>query len=436
MKGGTLFSGIGAPEFAAPEIDWRWCAEIDPFASAVHRKRFPNIPNLGDVEKINGSVEPVDVIVFGSPCQSFSIAGRRAGLDDPRGNLALIGLALVARLRPRWFVFENVPGLLSSDGGRDFGILLRAVEQCGYGWAYRTLDAQYFGLAQRRNRVFLVGYLGDWRRAGAVLFEPESLRGNPPPRRDAGQGTAAKSLCSTDGGIDREDRHTLIAPPLTAGPKRGGIGRGTDHDLDGGLVAYGGNNTAGALEVATAVRAKGGTGHGDFDSETFVAYRLYGGNDDVVEGAKAVDAIGAISSNNNRVGNSGSHVVFKESHFTRGKDGAPNCVTPPLSADADKGDQDLLVVADPISAHEADTYTHEGRGNFRLHNCVEQRSGVRRLMPVEAERLQGFPDHYTAIRYRSAPAADGPRYRSLGNSMAAPVIRWVLQRIMKGDMDG
>jgi DNA (cytosine-5)-methyltransferase 1 len=130
LKGGTLFSGIGSPELAAPWIDWRWCAEIEPFARAVHAVRF-GTPNLGDVRSFPDVTEPVDLIAFGSPCQSFSVTGRRAGMDDPRGNLALVGLQIVSRVRPRWVVFENVPGLLSSDGSEDFGTLLGTLGQCG-----------------------------------------------------------------------------------------------------------------------------------------------------------------------------------------------------------------------------------------------------------------------------------------------------------------
>jgi DNA (cytosine-5)-methyltransferase 1 len=171
-----------------PGLDWRWCAEIDPFAGAVHAARFPGVPNLGDVNQIEpDAVEPVELVVFGSPCQSFSVAGRRLGLDDPRGNLALVALRLVGKLRPRWLVFENVPGLLSSDEGRDFGAFLGLLGECGYGFAYRVLDAQHFGVPQRRRRVFVVGHFGNWRPAAAVLFEPESLRGDSAPRREKGK---------------------------------------------------------------------------------------------------------------------------------------------------------------------------------------------------------------------------------------------------------
>lgn len=198
MKGATLFSGIGAPECAAPFIDWRWSADIDDFANAVRAHHWPGVPNLGDVSSMEaGDIERPDVIVFGSPCQSFSVAGKRLGLADPRGNLALIALRLVAELRPRWFVFENVPGLLSSADGEDFAAFLRAVRQCGYTGAYRVLDAQHFGVPQRRRRVFFVGHLGDdWRPSAAVLFEPESLSGHPSPGREAGQDVAASVAAS------------------------------------------------------------------------------------------------------------------------------------------------------------------------------------------------------------------------------------------------
>ena len=139
---------------------------------------YPTIPNVGDVMKHDWKQYKgqVDLIVGGSPCQSFSVAGQKLGLDDPRGNLALHYLRIVREVQPKWFVFENVVGLLSSNGGDDFAIFLREVAKCGYGFAYRVLDAQHFGIPQRRRRVFVVGCAdGDWRSAASVLFERESL---------------------------------------------------------------------------------------------------------------------------------------------------------------------------------------------------------------------------------------------------------------------
>src|SRR6185369_2366558 len=159
------------------------------------------------------------LVVFGSPCQSFSVAGKRLGLDDPRGNMALVGLRVVGRIRPRWVVWENVPGVLSSADGRDFGAFLGGLAELGYGFAYRVLDAQHFGVPQRRRRVFVVGYLGDWRRAAAVLFERESLQGHPAPSREARQ---------------------RIAATITAGVANSGAGHGarSGHAKDATLIAH------------------------------------------------------------------------------------------------------------------------------------------------------------------------------------------------------
>jgi DNA (cytosine-5)-methyltransferase 1 len=161
---------------------------------------YPDVPNLGDMTKFKEwPDEPIDLLVGGTPCQSFSVAGLRKGLDDPRGNLMLTYLA-IADVSPRWLVWENVPGVLSSNGGRDFGTFLGALGQLGYGFAYRVLDAQYFGVAQRRRRVFVVGYLGDWRRAAAVLFERESLSGHPAPSREAREEVAPTIAASSFAG--------------------------------------------------------------------------------------------------------------------------------------------------------------------------------------------------------------------------------------------
>ena len=309
MKGGTLFSGIGAPECAAPWVDWRWCAEIDRFPAAVHAARFPGVSNLGDVTKVRwDGVEAVDLVVWGSPCQAFSVAGRRAGLDDPRGDLTLVGLAAIGRIRPRWMVWENVPGVLSIDGGRTFGTVLGIMGELGYGVAYRVLDAQHFGVPQRRRRVFVVGCLGDWRRAAAVLFERASLSGNPAPGRET-----------------RED----VTRPLAAGSPRGS-GYRNDADTAGDLIAFGWQNSPSQGASASA------------------------------------------------------------------------SVTPTLDKSKTPGVSD--------------------RGGF-----------VRRLTPTECERLQGFPDGWTDIAYRGRPAADGPRYKALGNSMAVPVLAWLLDRIRQVD---
>jgi DNA (cytosine-5)-methyltransferase 1 len=221
----SVCSGIEAATVAWHPLGWTPVAfaEVDAFPSAVLNHHYPTVPNYGDVTKFHDWPDTAfDVLVGGTPCQSFSVAGLRKGLADPRGNLALTFLAIADRYRPRWVVWENVPGVLSAtshdapdpcpppppvDVGCDgqevesedeydaeevhaFNCLLAGFSELGYFGAYGTLDAQYFNLAQRRARVFAVFHLGDWRRAAAVLFERESLSGHPAPRREAREGVA------------------------------------------------------------------------------------------------------------------------------------------------------------------------------------------------------------------------------------------------------
>jgi DNA-cytosine methyltransferase len=204
MKYLSVCSGIEAASKAWEPIGWEPVAfsEIEPFPSAVLKHHWPEVPNLGDMSKYeqwqiqSGSV---DILVGGTPCQSFSVAGLRQGLKDPRGNLMLTYLAIAERLKPRWLVWENVPGVLSSNGGKDFGSFLGALGELGYEWAYRVLDAQWFGVAQRRRRVFVVAHFGEGNLAAKVLFESESVRRDSAPSRETRQGVA-----------------TNVAPSLTA----------------------------------------------------------------------------------------------------------------------------------------------------------------------------------------------------------------------------
>ena len=189
----SVCSGIEAATVAWHTLGWNPVAfsEIEKFPGQLLAHHYPSVPNWGDMTKFKEWPDAdVNVLVGGTPCQSFSVAGLRKGLDDPRGNLMLTYLAIAAKYRPKWLVWENVPGVLSSNGGLDFASLLRGMGECGYGFAYRVLDAQYFGVAQRRRRVFVVGCLGDWRSAAAVLFERNSLQGHPAPRREKGKDVA------------------------------------------------------------------------------------------------------------------------------------------------------------------------------------------------------------------------------------------------------
>jgi DNA (cytosine-5)-methyltransferase 1 len=220
----SVCSGIEAASVAWESLCWTPVAfsEIEKFPSKVLAHRFPNVPNLGDMTRYKEwDIErgSVDLIVGGTPCQAFSVAGLRKGLDDPRGNLALTFIAMVDHFKPEWVIWENVPGVLSSSGGRDFGSFLGALGNIGYGFAYRVLDAQYFGVPQRRRRVFVVAHSsGDSRRAAEILFEPESLSGNHKTSRAQGQGIADASITGTvsskwakgTGGPARDECYNLV----------------------------------------------------------------------------------------------------------------------------------------------------------------------------------------------------------------------------------
>jgi DNA (cytosine-5)-methyltransferase 1 len=369
---GSVCSGIEAASCAWHPLGWHaaFVSEIEPFPCAVLAHHYPDVPNLGDMTKFKDwPYAAIDLLVGGTPCQSFSVAGLRKGLADPRGNLLLTYLAIAERYAPRWLVWENVPGILSSNGGRDFGTLLGGLAELGYGFAYRVLDAQYVrtqsharAVPQRRRRVFVVGYLGDWRRAAAVLFERESLLGHPAPRREA-----------------RES----VAPTLSARTKGGG-GLGTDFDCDGGLVAH-------SLRAEGFDASEDGTGRGTplipvpFDTTQ----------------------------------------ITSKSNFSNPRAGDP---CHPLAAGAHApaiAFQNSQSGMRLVESHA----TLDANNGSRRHNGVLQGSAVRRLMPLECERLQGFPDSYTAIPFNGKPAKDGPRYKALGNSMAVNVMRWLGTRI-------
>jgi len=359
MRYGSLCSGIEAATQAWHPLGWEpaFFSEIEKFPSAVLAHHYPNVPNLGDMTKFKDWPDhAIDLLVGGTPCQSFSVAGLRGGLADPRGNLMLTFGAVAKKYQPRWLVWENVPGVLSSNGGRDFGTFLGMLAELGYGFAYRVLDAQHVrtrrharAVPQRRRRVFVVGYLGDWRPAAAVLFDRESLSGNSAPRREAGEGVAGTigaRTCRSVGTQDAANEH---------------------------LIASTG-------DVAHCLNA-GGMGRIDYESETMVAHTLRGEGHDAGEDG------------------SGRGTPLVPVAF--GIDGASHTIRSEASK-ADKPDSTTYVAI---------------------------QWAVRRLMPVECERLQGFPDGFTDIPWRGGRAADGPRYKALGNSMAVNVMTWLGERI-------
>jgi DNA (cytosine-5)-methyltransferase 1 len=409
----SVCSGIEAASVAWHPLGWEPVAfsEIEPFPSAVLAHHYPSVPNFGDMTKFQEwPDEPVELLVGGTPCQSFSVAGLRKGLEDPRGNLMLTYLAIAQRYRPRWLVWENVPGVLSSNGGRDFGTFLGALGELGYGWAYRVLDAQWFGVAQRRRRVFVVGHLGDWQRAAQVLFERESVQRNPAPSREARQGAAASVGGGPDGG--------RIAGAVTRKWSKGSGGPAGDE-------CY--NMVAQVFKVRGGVeREDGSRGSTNIGKQAGKGY--LGSEERAFTLAAAQDQFVA------------QPVAF---HNRQDPDVSGD-ITHPLGA-KDNG----MAVAQPVAFY--DYLGSQGGGvEVGISPTLKKKDGVavtqfvaqpvatvmqvRRLTPVECERLQGFPDGYTNIPWRKKPEApDGPRYKALGNSMAVPCMAWIGQRIAEVD---
>ena len=388
MRVASVCSGIGGAELAFSGIAYHaFAAETDPFARAVLAHRFPDLKVHHDFTQISASAGPVDVLVGGTPCQSFSIAGLRGGMADARGNLALEFLRLAERLRARWVLWENVPGVLSSNDGRDFGAFIGGLAELGYGYCWRSLDAQHFGLAQRRVRVFVVGYLGDWRRAAAVLFEPASLRGDPAPSGEAGKTTAAAS----------------VVGPLASGGTPNGHGTA---GINRQAVAAG-------HVIANPLGAKRDGGwRGDLDNDTYIAFDARQ-SDTITYG----DMSGPLDTDGHSAGALAAEPGAKQQTYAYTLHGAHKTV----STATETNIAGSIRTKPPGSIENSST------------TAVLQTSAVRRLTPRECERLQGFPDGWTDVVYRGKPAADGPRYRALGNAFAVPVVRWIARRIVRED---
>jgi DNA (cytosine-5)-methyltransferase 1 len=382
----SVCSGIEAASVAWHPLGWNCLgvSEIEPFPCAVLNHHYPNVPNFGDMTKfkewkINGTV---DLLVGGTPCASFSVAGLRQGLKDPRGNLMLTFLAIAEHFkRPKWILWENVPGVLSSNGGKDFGSFLGGLGELGYGFAYRVLDAQWCrthrhprAVPQRRRRVFVVGCLRDFTSAAKVLFERESLSRYSAPRRATRQRTAdnveegvggAGKIVADVATVDARNNFGAVLQPV-ATPMLF-----ENHPQD--------SRVTGPHDVAPSCVSQYGTG---------------GGNVPIVIPImpQAMQAEGWRVGKENQDGRGNGLGV--------GKDGDP-CTT-----------------LDRSAVHAVAT--------------TKPTMQVRRLTPTECERLQGFPDGWTAIPWKKKPAdqcPDGPRYKALGNSMAVNCMEWLGERI-------
>ena len=415
MRYATLCSGIETPSVAWKGFGWKpvWFSEIEAFPNALLAHRYPHVPNLGDMTRIHENdtyhAEAVDIICAGTPCQSFSLAGLRGGMADPRGNLTLAFLAILATKRPRWVLWENVPDIMSSwsdaetdSEGRiwqtnDFDTFLAGLRAVGYSVAWRILDAQYFGLAQRRERLFVVGHLGDdWRPPYAVLSDPACLSGHPAPGRQSRP--IAGALTKTGVGTCGADDSQAQARHLVTG-------------------------------AVTSKWAKGTGGPSGDERPNLVVGTLTACMNDKWGSNQWVDA------NQFAI----QPFSFQPRVARNGRGGISETI-PALTTDSNHGDA-MNVIVQPV----ADTITanwHRSKGakagnNAGVINPVIDRSlGVRRLTPIECERLQGFPDDYSRIPYRNRPAdkcPDGPRYRAIGNAMPVPVIRWIGRRIATVD---
>jgi len=549
----SLFAGIGGFDLGFQRSGMEIVAhvEIDPQCRELLQSKWPDAACFDDVRTVGKHNLPdADIICGGFPCQDLSVAGKRAGLEGKRSGLFYEMTRITDELRPAFLIWENVPGLISSDGGKDFYRVLTELDRIGYSGAWRTLDAQYLGVAQRRRRVFGCFARADIgaARCAEILSLREGMSGHPPPRREKGEriagtvkggtggmghpdpsdgnggGLTVAEVCGTlsavsaskpDRGASEHNSQLIVTNRMTAfgeyvddgtastlkqrdykdatdliayniatndggehkrkdRPNGGMYVNETDTSLTvGGVnltaivepVAFqpryftrdnktGGAESCGDTSAALSAQAAGG------DSAQCVAFSTKESGKDAtfditpplraesgdphMTGRMAVafrnvdyknekfeEAIisGLITRSADRSRAAPLAFCFKPSHFTRGKDGAPSEVVPPLSADADKGDQEAVVAFHrnaSCSVTAQDDITAALRSNAEHSNQFLQ-SGmqVRRLTPTECERLQGFPDGWTK------GFSDSARYRMLGNAVCVNVAEWIGRRIMQ-----
>jgi DNA (cytosine-5)-methyltransferase 1 len=415
MRYGSVCSGVEAASLAWEPLGWQpqWFSEIDKFPSAVLQHHWPDVPNLGDMtsNEFRNNATPVDLIVGGTPCTSFSVAGLRKGLDDQNGNLALEFCRLIDRATPRWFVWENVPGVLSSNKGKDFGSIVGAMAEIGYNVAWRILDAQHFGTPQRRRRIFLVGHIGaDGREAAAVLFESHSLQGHSAPSREKGQNVAPIVTCGppfsrTGAGTVETD---AIVPVMQQHYSRmAAFGEYVD-DGTGSTVKTRDYKDATDLICVNAretpVSASGKSlPLGAQDRGHAIGF--------IPKNSEKTRSIGEQEEMSPTLDSSAHAVAFATQQTPKGWDvETGTCPTLQVPSKSGGGQPHAVAIATPMQ--------------------------VRRLTPRECERLQGMPDDHTRIPWRNKPAEecpDTPRYKAIGNSMAVPVMRWIGERIQMVD---
>jgi len=364
MKSVSLFSGIGGFDlgFQRAGIECVAVCEIDKNAQSVLIRRFPEAKLFDDVRKVGKLTherKSIDIVCGGFPCQDVSIAGRRAGLAGERSGLWFEFARIIDEIEPRWVIIENVPGLLSSNKGQDFAVIVQWLAERGYGVAWRVLDAQFFGVPQRRRRVFIVASFGDGS-ASEVLFESEGGERNNPKGGEAG----------------KEVAYSLRANPSHSGDKGDG---GINTTMVAQTLTSGGNGKRGYLDpvnttMVTAFMAGQGAKAGGIGASETLSPTLKG----VGSGTNQVPSV----------------ALWEMSHANEAVRENGN-IAPTLQARMGTGGNQVPMV------------------------------GVRRLMPIECERLQGFPDGWTDGQ------SDSARYRQLGNAVAVPVVEWIGNRIVK-----
>jgi DNA (cytosine-5)-methyltransferase 1 len=355
-------------------------AEIDEFPSAVLKHHYPDVINFGDITKYKEwklETDP-DLIIGGTPCQSFSVAGLRGGLQDSRGNLTLTFVNILNRFRPKWFIWENVPGVFSSNKGRDFHSFTEGLQAIGYSIGWRVLDAQYFGLAQRRKRVFVVGNnTGDIRGITEVLFEREGLLRDLAQSRQKGKDATKKVG-------ERSTEHDQRKKGVSA--------------FDMQRISEYGNG-----EKSSTLKRRDYKDHTDLVVDTESAFSAH-----MSEPMVHKDKSGTLQAKN-------PTAVVYEAHDT------------PLVYQSNQTDARIKDMGDTCQT----VIARWGTGGN--HQPLVQQSVIRRLTPVECERLQGFPDNYTQIPWKGKAKEDCPdshRYKALGNAMAVPVIQFLGKNIV------
>ena len=392
MKFGSLFSGIGGFDlgFERAGMQCAWQVEIDEPCCAVLNKHWPHVARYSDVRRVE-NLEPVDLICGGFPCQDLSVAGKRRGLAGERSGLWFEFHRVLGEVRPGWVVVENVPGLLSSNGGRDFAVLLRGLVELGYGVAWRILDAQYFGVAQRRRRVFIVGHLGDGR-AAEVLFESEGGCWHPAPSREKREGTARNAAFSpfSHYGYERAEQAATIHNPRQFSGSENLVTTGFTHSGYSNKPAWITGQRVDTIGPCQHPSSHQGVGliESMITHAVAIPYTIHGFQSTAMTGGGDGSHTGALSST----------AGMKQQNYIAWHENKQGNLTP---------DPDGIAKALRSGA----SHSYQG-------------IGVRRLTPTECERLQGFPGDWTAGQ------SDTARYRQLGNAVAVPVAEWLGRRIL------